>query len=446
MRPMTPRRLRSVALAAVAALALAGCDTLGGWLGDPEEPPLPGERVSVLELDSQLSADPGTAPPSIPAARQNPDWPQAGGEPSHVNGHLALALPLERAWSADVGDGSGSNQRLTAAPIVAGGRVFTPDATGHLTAVDAGSGNRVWRVRVADPQEDSVPLGGGVAWADGVLYVTTGFGEVLAVDPANGGLVWRNKAAGPIRGAPAVFQGRVFAVTVDNQTEAFDAATGEQVWSHTGLLETAGMLGGAAPAIGPGIVVVPYSSGELYALRQESGLSVWSDSLAAVRRVGVLASLADIRAEPVVTDRLVLAIGHSGRMAGIDPRSGARAWEQDLGGIQMPWVAGDTAFVVTNEADLVALDANGGGIRWVTSLPRWDDPEDRQGAIIWSGPVLAGGRLIVVGSTGEGLLADPVTGEITGRFDLEGDAAAPPVVAGGTLYVLTDNGRLTAYR
>jgi len=147
-----------------------------------------------------------------------------------------------------------------------------------------------------------------------------------------------------------------------------------------------------------------------------------------------------------VTDRLVLAIGHSGRMAGIDPRSGARAWEQDLGGIQMPWVAGDTAFVVTNEADLVALDADGGSIRWVTSLPRWEDPEDRQEAIIWSGPVLAGGRLIVVGSTGEGLLADPVTGEITGRFDLEGDAAAPPVVAGGTLYVLTDNGRLTAYR
>ncbi|NBB84081.1 MAG: PQQ-binding-like beta-propeller repeat protein, partial [Alphaproteobacteria bacterium] len=373
-------------------------------------------------------------------------WALPGGDPSHVNGHLALSLPLERAWSADIGSASGSNQKLLAGPVVADGRVFVPDATGHVAAFDAASGRQFWRVRAASPREDSVPLGGGVGYDGGRVFVTTGFGEVLALDPANGGLIWRNTADGPLRAPPTAFQGRVYAVTVDNQTEAFDAATGEALWTHTGLLETAGMLGGAAPAIGPGIVVVPYSSGEVYGLRQESGLSVWSDSLAAVRRVGALASLADIQAEPVADDRLVLAISQSGRMAAIDPRSGGRAWEQDLGGIEMPWVAGDTIFVVTNEADLVALELDTGGIRWVTALPRWEDPEDREGPIVWHGPVLAGGRLIVVGSDGEGLLVDPAGGGVAGRFDLDGEAAVAPVVAGGILYVLTDNGRLTAYR
>jgi outer membrane protein assembly factor BamB len=133
-------------------------------------------------------------------------------------------------------------------------------------------------------------------------------------------------------------------------------------------------------------------------------------------------------------------------MAAIDPRSGGRAWEQDLGGIEMPWVAGDTIYVVTNEADLVALSLDTGGIRWVTSLPRWEDPEDREGPIVWHGPVLAGGRLIVAGSDGEGLLVDPAAGGVTARFDLGGDAAVAPIVADGTLFVLTDNGRLTAYR
>jgi len=434
-------------LAAACAVALSACGD-GGWFGEAEEPPLPGERISVLELEDRIEPDPQVAerPVAVPEPRAAADWPQAGGRPSHVNGHLALDLPLTRAWRSEIGTGESSNRRLTAPPVVAGGTLYALDATGHVTALDADTGRRQWRVRAATPEEDSVPLGGGVAVAGGLVYVSTGFGEVLALDPANGGLVWRTEVSGPLRAPPTVDQGRVFVVTVDNQTEALDAANGVPLWSHSGLLETAGLLGGAAPATGPGIVVAPYTSGEIYALRQESGRPTWSDSLAAIRRVGVLAALADIRGMPTVDDELVIAVSHSGRMVAIDVRSGARVWEQELAGIEMPWIAGDFVYLLTTGAELVALTRQEGAIRWVASLPRWEDPEDRSGAIVWHGPVLAGGRLIVVGSTGEGLVADPATGEIVDRFDLSGRAVTMPVVAGGTLYVLDASGSVTAYR
>ncbi|MEQ8967018.1 MAG: PQQ-binding-like beta-propeller repeat protein [Azospirillaceae bacterium] len=444
---MRARSLRVGLIAAACAIGLSACGT-GGWFGEEEDPPLPGERVSVLELEGRVEPDPqvSTRPVTVPPARSVADWPQAGGQPSHVNGNLALDLPLSRVWQSDIGTGESSNRRLTSPPVVAGGTLYAMDASGHVTAIDADNGRRRWRVRAATPDEDSVPLGGGVAVAEGLVYASTGFGEVMALDPANGGLVWRTEVSAPLRAPPTVAQGRVFAVTVDNQTEALDAANGQPLWTHSGLLETAGLLGGAAPAAGPGIVVTPYTSGEIYALRQESGRPTWSDSLAAIRRVGVLAALADIRGMPALDDQLVVAISHSGRMVAIDLRSGARVWEQDLAGIEMPWIAGDFVYVVTTSAELVALTRQEGAIRWVTPLPRWEDPEERAGAIVWQGPVMAGGQLVVASSTGDGLVVDPSSGEVAGRFDIPGPAVTAPIVAGGTLYVLDASGTVTAYR
>lgn len=435
-------------LSPVLALALTGCGYFDNWFGEAEEPPLPGARLSVLELAESLEPDPQVADLAVtlPAAATMDGWPQAGGTPAHNPRHLALSSQLTEAWRANIGSGSGSNARLINPPVVAGGRVYAKDSEGRLTALDASSGERIWRVLAASPDEDSTPLGGGIAYADGRLFLTTGFGEVLSIDPANGGMIWRAAANGPTRAPPTVADGRVFVVTVDNQLEALDAETGETLWLHTGILEPAGLLGGASPAVAGDIVVAAYSSGELYALRVENGRPTWSDSLVAVRRVGTLSSLADIRGMPVIDEDLVFATSHSGRTAAIDLRSGVRVWEQDFGGIQTPWVAGDFIFLLTNESELVALTRRGGRIRWVTALPRWDDPEDRTGPIVWSGPVLAGGAVIAVSSEGDAVLLSPEDGQPIGEFELPGGTEIRPVVADGTLYVLTQDAELVAYR
>ena len=426
---------------------LAACGT-GGWFGAEEDPPLPGTRISVLQLADAIEPDPLVADLDvfIPQAERNGDWPQAGMRANHLPGNLALSHPFDQAWSVDAGDGSSSNRRLINPPVMANGRVFAMDASGRVAAFDAQSGRRAWRVRATGDGEESDPLGGGLAFGDGRLYATTGFGEVLALNPSDGALLWRAEANGPIRSAPAFSAGRVFVISIDNQLEALDAATGQILWSHTGILEDAALLGGASPAAGGGVVIAPYSSGELFALRIETGRPAWSDSLAAVRRFGALAGLADIRAEPVIADNMVIAVSHSGRMVGIDLRSGARLWEQEVGGINMPLVAGEFIFMITTNSELVAMTKRGGRILWATPLQRFRDPDDREGPIVWAGPVLAGDRLITVGSNGEGVVASPVSGEIVHSFSLRGDGTIAPIVADGTLYVLSDNATLTAYR
>ena len=66
--------------------------------------------------------------------------------------------------------------------------------------------------------------------------------------------------------------------------------------------------------------------------------------------------------------------------------------------------------------------------------------------IDWSGPVLAGDRLIVAGSHDKALTLSPYTGEILGEVDLPGGAAISPAIARETIYLLTDEARLVAFR
>src|SRR5437870_10642780 len=114
----------AIAFLLFVSLGLAGC----GLFGDKKQP-LPGERISVLSLDRQLEPDPQLAkiPITLPAPVVDPDWPEAGGYPSHAMQHLALPDRLARVWKTSVGDGASRYTRVLSQPIVAHGRVYAMD-------------------------------------------------------------------------------------------------------------------------------------------------------------------------------------------------------------------------------------------------------------------------------------------------------------------------------
>ncbi|WP_207478462.1 outer membrane protein assembly factor BamB family protein [Arenibaculum pallidiluteum] len=432
--------------AAFLCLLLAGCGA-GDWFGGSEKPKLPGTRISVLQLDRRVEADPRLADVAVrlPPATVNDSWAQAGGRPDHAIGHLALGASPREVWRASIGSGTSGQRVLLARPVVAQGRVFTMDTDYNVSAFDAAQGRQVWRVSVDSPRDEGEGVGGGVAVADGRVFATTGFGDLVALDAANGSVLWRKPLGAPVRAAPTVAGNRIFVVTVDNRLVALSSQDGAPLWNHTGILESASLLGGPSPAVDGGIVLAPYSSGELFALRVENGRVAWSESLTPVRRIGSLASLADIRGMPVIDRGLVLAVSHSGRMVAIDERTGGRAWEQQIGGVNQPWAAGDFVFVLSNEAEVVALTRQAGRIRWVAQLDRFDDPESKSGPIYWSGPVLAGDRLWLTSSDGRLVALTAETGAVAAELRADSTFQAP-VVAANTLYVLTDDGTLIAFR
>ncbi len=294
---MSRRNGLRLCAAVVLVAALGGCDSVKSLISGSDKTPLPGQRVSVLNLEHGLKPDPqlNALKIAVPQPFDNNAWPDAGGFPNHAMYHLALGDSLERAWKSNAGEGANRYGRVVAQPVLAKDRIFTMDAQDIVTAFDAKSGSRLWRFDPQPEDADAKTYGGGVAAAGDRVYIGTGYGEVMALDAATGKVSWRAKVNAPIHSPPTVADDRVFVVTVENELDVLSAADGNKLWSHNGLPEPAGLAGGASPAVAGDLVVVPYSSGELYALRVENGRPLWNDSLAAAQPVGALSSLADIR-------------------------------------------------------------------------------------------------------------------------------------------------------
>jgi outer membrane protein assembly factor BamB len=431
-------------------LILGGCDTLDDLnpFSDEDQPKLPGERVGVLQLDQKIQPDPALQDVAVttPNVTLNNDWPQAGGGVTHVGANLSFSGNLQPAWSSSIGEGSSSGVKLLVQPIVVDGIIYTLDTTARLTATNATTGSEVWRQTISPEDAREETLGGGISSGEGRLFVSAGYPEVLAIDPATGKTIWSRNTNAPTRAAPTYANGRVFVLTLDNQLLALNATTGEVEWKHAGTPENEAFLSDAGTAADNTIVIAPYSSGEIYALRVETGRVAWSDNLSAVRRASALWSLTDFNGLPVIDNGRVYAVSVSGRIVAIDERTGTRIWQHEIGSSSTPWVAGDYLYMVSADNQLLAMDAAKGGIRWSHQLDRYEDPEKRRTPVFWSAPVMINGMLMLANSAGKLVQFSVQDGSEKSRFDLPDPVFVQPVVADNTLYILTDAGDLLAYR
>lgn len=435
-------------LALVLTASLSACESAEKIFGTDKDPPLPGERLSILQLQKDLVPNPAVESEDIalPEIWENKFWPQAGGYPNHAMTHVSLAPKIKKAWEVSIGHGGDKRTPLTAVPVAADGRVYALDTGGNLSAYNVENGKRLWRESMVPRGEGSSgAVGGGIAWHEGKLYVTAGYKHLAAIDPASGGHIWRAVLPAPARTAPTVMDGRVYVVTLDNRLMVYDTAEGKLLWQYTGVSEATNLLGSASVAADETLVVLPLSSGELYGLRPENGQVVWQDNLSAVRRGGAMAAIADVRGLPVIDRGMVFAVSYSGRMVALDQVTGLRRWQREIGSAEMPWVAGDTVYMITTDQQLSALKRGTGDVRWVADLPRWEDKK-RTEPIVWSGPVLAGDRLIVVGSNRDLLELSPLDGSLLAKHRLPAATLLPPMVAGGTMFILSQNGDLSAWR
>ncbi|SOB87324.1 PQQ-like domain-containing protein [Sphingomonas guangdongensis] len=439
---------------AAAALALvAGLSGCGIFKGGDRKTPVLGERVPILMSENSIAVDRSLAAVEVvlPPAAPNESWNQPGGNAAKAMGSLALAETPGRAWSVRI-KGGDQRVRLAASPTVDGGKLFVNDTEGVVHAYAADTGAPLWTAATVKGEvakdERRARFGGGASAEGGRVFATNGLGDVVALDANNGTEVWRSKPGGPLRGAPTLANGNLYVVSQDNQLFALGQADGQVIWTGSGSLETQGVFGVAAPAAAQGTVVAGFSSGELNAYRYENGRSVWADALSRTSITTSVSALSDIDAEPVIDQGRAYAIGQGGRMVALDVLTGQRLWEQNLAGISTPWVVGEWIFVVTDDARLLCLARASGKVRWLSQLRRYrvEKEKTQKDPISWLGPVLAGNRLWLINSLGQIASASPADGALGPVIETRQRYGLPPVVANSTLYLLSDEGELTAWR
>ena len=409
---------------------------------------LPGKRISILTQQHSIEPDAIARGHKIilPAPKYNQNWGQAGGNAHHVMHHLRLEGELQEEWSTNIGEGASGGERLMAQPIIAQNRLFAMDAETTVSAYNLSNGENIWTTELTPKDEEDGHINGGLAFHGGKIFASTGFGQVIALSAKTGKILWRRDVGAPFRTAPTARGDRVFVTSITNKLYTLNSNNGAILWTHSGIEESTNLLGGGSPAVDSGVVVVPYSSGELLALKVQNGQELWNDSLAGARRSLGTATISSIRGRPIIDRNIVFAISNNGQLTAINLRNGRRIWERNIGSIESPWIAGDYLFLISNNTDLIALGRINGQIYWVTSLPGWRDQKRRKGKITWTGPVLGSNRLIVAGSNGEAFSISPYTGKILGKQKMPDSVTISPIIAQDKLIFLTDDAELVSYK
>jgi outer membrane protein assembly factor BamB len=155
----------------------------------------------------------------------------------------------------------------------------------------------------------------------------------------------------------------------------------------------------------------------------------------------------------------VFAVSHSGVFAATDVRTGQARWSLPIVGVTSPWPAGDVVYVVSKTGELICAQRETGQIYWIRDLNAGFKTKPRRGfgnvfglmggsvvRPVWSGPLLANERLILVSTSGELVSVNAKTGEVARRMDIGAPAKLAPIAVGDTIYVATDSAQLIALR
>ncbi|MEW9921423.1 PQQ-binding-like beta-propeller repeat protein [Marimonas sp. MJW-29] len=431
-------------------LLLSACNERQVYLPGPRE-----DIRSVLQtpelaapLEGEVVPENTSRPISLPGATTNASWTHATGTPQYRIAHPALRATPQLVWSADIGDGDSRRYRITADPVVAGGRIFTLDSGARVTATSL-AGETLWTrdlTPVSDRQGQG--SGGGLAVEGETLYVSVGYGVLAALDTGTGAVRWTQELDASGTGTPTVFGDLVYLTAGDDTGWAVDRASGRVEWQTAGTASINNVQGAPAPALTSQFAIFAYGSGEVQAVFRRGGVPRWTAAAVGKRPGRALSSISDVTSPPVISGDTVFAGNQSGRLYALDLGSGQTRWVAREGAITPVWPAGGSLFVVSDLNELLRLDASTGSRIWGVPLPNFVKTRPLRQSEVFAhhGPVIAGGRLWLTST--DGLLRgyDPTDGTQVYSAEIPGGATTAPVVAGGTLYVVSRKGQLLAFR
>jgi len=422
-------------------------------LGACSEPELilPGERTSVLpaltlaEINEEAAAENA----GLGEAKANDMFGHAGVSSGHAGGHLSLEWPVAPLWTSAV-EGADDITVELAQPVIAHGAVYALGADGQLHAFNAADGVARWSQFVEVLTDDPwAGIAGGVAADETHLVAHASQYDLVSFNPENGDVIWSITHDERLKGGPTLLSDEAVMVSdINGRLYVYSLETGQPYWERSGQSSNTIVFGAPAPAYAGNEVVIAGAGGEISVYDAASGDLFWADSLASFNPRTPLQELGDVRAHPVHDGKLIFVMSQSGRMVAYQAASGIDIWEQALTAIEMPWLAGNTIYVVTIDGRLFALRRNDGEVRWIAELPDAlpvgviaSDTVPR-----YVNPVVASGQVFVIGRGGTAYVFDAQTGAKTDEFSTPSMVTTAPAVAQNMLVIVNNKGTVTAYR
>ena len=343
---------------------------------------------------------------------------------------LKATLPVERAWSANVGGGS-EFLRLALAPAGDGERVYAASRDGRVTAFDPANGRRLWQVRL------DLPLSAGPGAGRDRVVVASSNGWLVCLRAEDGGEVWRRFIGGESVATPIIADRSVVAYTIDGTLRVHSLLDGSERWTLEQNLPPLTLRGSAPPVVAGTTVIAGFDNGRVVATGLHDGQTRWEVVLSPPSGRSDLERLSDIDGTMAVVGQDLYATGYQGQTAALAVESGQILWARDIS--THVGLAADAAnvYIVSDTGEVIAMNRRTGAERWRQDALLRRKPT---APVVWDGVVAVGDLegYVHFFSTQDG---SPVARE---RIDKRMLSAAP-VVVGDRLFAQSESGRLAAF-
>jgi outer membrane protein assembly factor BamB len=354
-------------------------------------------------------------------------------EPPALLVKFPATLPMKKLWSEGVGGGKKQVVlRLGLGPAVDNGIVFAASHKGELLAVSLDTGHHIWTKKL------KIPISAGPGAGSGMVVVGSSKGAVVALDGATGRELWRVRVNSELLSAPAISDKVVVMRSVDGRLHGLDAHTGKELWSVEQQVPRLSLRGTAIPIIAKDVAISGFDNGKVMAVSLNTGDTVWDTALASPHGRTELDRLVDIDSAVRAVGENVFAAGFQGRTAMLAVDSGQVWWAHDMSSYRGLAVDADNLYVTQSDGIIVALRQRDGSELW-----RNQKLKLRR----LSTPVLTSTAVVIADFQGYVHWLDKNTGELVARERIAKERVTnSPVAVDDTVVILTDGGKLAAYR
>lgn len=333
-------------------------------------------------------------------------------------------------WSRNTGKGT-DDQYLELTPAVSNQRIYTVDARGNLTAMDASNGRELWKTRA------KARITGGPGLGSETVLLGTDQGEVIAYAAGNGKELWRSTVSSEILSPPQRSGDTVVVRTLDGKLFGINAANGNRTWIYDRSVPSLTLRGTSRPVIEDDVVIGGFDGGRLVSLDLNSGRVQWETRVAVSQGRSELEQMVDIDSEPIIVDGVIYAVSFQGQLSALELESGRLLWSRELSSYAGFSVDADNVYVSDDNSHIHAYDRYSGSQLWTQDKLRFREV---------TGPADIGDYLVVGDLEGYLHWLNKEDGSFAARNRVSKKRIiAKPVVVGKIVYVYATDGTLAAY-
>ena len=340
-------------------------------------------------------------------------------------GPNAALINVRLAWNTRIGPVS-----LPLDVKVNAASVTLASSDGTVVALDGASGQDLWRASAGS----AIAAGAGT---DGrYAAVVTRDNDLVVME--QGRPLWREPLGAAVFTSPLVAGARVFVSGADRSISAFDAQTGRRLWNYTRPGEQALALRQAGVLLAVGDTLVGGMSGRLIGLDPRTGAVRWDVAIANPRGTNDVERLVDLVGSVSREGDVVCARAFQAAVGCVNAARGSLLWSKPANGSE--GVHGDASSVFGAEGDgrVTAWRRSDGERSWTSERLKYRG---------LSAPLSIGRSVAVGDAQGYVHFLSREDGSPMGRMPTDGSAiATAPVLVGNTLVVVTRNGGVFGFR